>query len=256
MCGSKPGGPRAMPPKSAERNGIGRARARRHPGHGATRWAMHRRPAPCRSCSSPSDPVGAGFVDSLARPGGNVTVSCVRIRPVRKRLELLKQIAPGVTRAAVLRDPANCRNRRVCRHPVHGAVARGGGEPVNMRDASEIERAVTAFAHAPNGGLIVTGAGPRSFIANRSSRWRPGTNCLRSTTDRSFAAAGGLVSYGPDYIDRPARGRLRRPHPQGREARGLACAGANQVRTGDQSQNGEGARTRPCRRRCLPAPTR
>ena len=77
-----------------------------------------------------SDPVGAGFVDSLARPGGNVTGFMIfEYSMGGKWLELLKQIAPGVTRAAVLRDPTQSRSQPVCRHPDRGAVAAGGGQP-------------------------------------------------------------------------------------------------------------------------------
>ena len=91
-----------------------------------------RRPAPCRSCSRVvADPVGAGFVESLARPGGNATgFMQFEYGMSGKWLELLKEIAPRVTRVAVLRDPANRRrDRPVRRHPGRGAVARGGGEP-------------------------------------------------------------------------------------------------------------------------------
>ena len=135
------------------RGGIGRARAGRHPGHWQRRpWRRCcRRPAPCRSCfATVADPVGAGFVDSLARPGGNVTGFIdFEYGMSGKWLELLKQIAPRVTRAAVLRDPA-------IRHwtgqfAAIQAVAPSLGvevSPVNVRDAGEIERAVAAFARA------------------------------------------------------------------------------------------------------------
>jgi putative ABC transport system substrate-binding protein len=116
--------------------------------------------------ASVADPVGAGFVDSLARPGGNVTGFIGA-----KWLELLKQIAPAVTRVAVIRDPA---------------ISAGTGQfgaiqsvapslavevsPINVRDAAEIERAVTAFARSPNGGLIVTGSGLAGAHRDLSSR--------------------------------------------------------------------------------------
>jgi putative ABC transport system substrate-binding protein len=106
------------------------------------------------------DPVGAGFVDSLAQPGGNATGFTIYEYGISgKWLELLKEIAPHVTRAAVIRDPT---------------IAAGAGQlgaiqsvapslrvelrPLGVRDAGEIERAITAFAHSPNGGLIVTGS--------------------------------------------------------------------------------------------------
>ena len=115
-----------------------------------------------------ADPVGAGFVDSLARPGGNATGFMTFEYSIGgKWLELLKQIAPGVTRAAVLRDPAKAAEPASSR--AIQAVApslRVEVSPVNVRDAGEIERAVAAFARAPNGGLIVTASGAGvAFIA-------------------------------------------------------------------------------------------
>ena len=114
------------------------------------------------------DPVGAGYVDSLARPGGNVTgFMTFEYSLSGKWLELLKQIAPGVTRVAVLRD--STQGSGTSQFAVIQAVApslRVEVNPVNMRDAAEIERAIAAFARSPNGGLIVTAsAGPRRFIA-------------------------------------------------------------------------------------------
>jgi ABC-type uncharacterized transport system substrate-binding protein len=107
------------------------------------------------------DPVGAGFVDSLARPGGNATgFVAAEYSLSGKMLELLKQIAPGVTRAAVLRDAANPAGSAL--FAAIQAVApslRVEVSPVNIRDASEIERAITAFAHPSNGGLVVTASG-------------------------------------------------------------------------------------------------
>ena len=105
-----------------------------------------------------TDPVGAGFVASLARPGGNATgFTLFEYGISGKWLELLKQIAPGVTRAAVLRDPAIAAG--IGQFAAIQAVAPSLGvelSPVDVRDAGEIERAVTAFARVPNGGLIVT----------------------------------------------------------------------------------------------------
>jgi putative ABC transport system substrate-binding protein len=149
------------------------------------------------------DPVGAGFVASLAQPGGNATgFTIFEYGMSGKWLELLKQIAPRVTRAAVLRDPA-----------VASGIGQFGGvqavapslgvelSPVDVRDVGEIERAVTAFARSSNGGLIVTGSAlalvhqdPIISLANRhrlpAVYW-----------NRRFVTGGGLISYGPDTID-------------------------------------------------------
>ena len=143
------------------------------------------------------------FVESLARPGGNATgFMQFEYSMSGKWLELLKQIAPGVTRAAVLRrSQQRFRDRPVRRHPGHGAVAgRWKSGPINVRDAAEIERAVTAFARAGNGGLIVTAGGRRShreLIIRLAAQHRlPAVYPYRY-----FVAGGGLISYGPDLID-------------------------------------------------------
>ena len=149
------------------------------------------------------DPVAAGFVDSLARPGGNATgFLAFEYSLSGKWLELLKEIAPGVTRSAVLRDPTTPTGPAM--FGVIQAVAsslRVEVNPVNMRDASEIERAVTAFARSPNGGLIVTPSGladhHRHLIITLAARHKlPAVYC-----ERSFVAAGGLICYGPDFVD-------------------------------------------------------
>ena len=104
------------------------------------------------------DPVGAGFVASLARPGGNTTgFTNFEYGVSGKWLELLKQIAPGVTRAAVLRDPTNPAGTGQW-GAIQSVAPSFGVElsPVDVRDAGEIERAITAFARESNGGLIVT----------------------------------------------------------------------------------------------------
>jgi putative tryptophan/tyrosine transport system substrate-binding protein len=153
-----------------------------------------------------ADPVGAGFVDSLARPGGNTT-----------GLELLKEIAPDVTRVAVLRDSA-----------ISGGTGQFGAiqsvapslrievNPINVLDAGEIERAIAAFARSPNGGLIVTASGlavvHRELIVTLAARHKlPAVYYYRF-----FVTDGGLVSYGPDphdqyrraagYVDRILKG--------------------------------------------------
>jgi putative ABC transport system substrate-binding protein len=150
-----------------------------------------------------TDPVGAGYVESLARPGGNVTGFMVSEYSMSgKWLELLKEIAPDVTRAAVLRDTTNAAG--VPAFSAIQAVApslRVEVMPINMRDADEIEHSVETFARAPNGGLIVTASGAairyRDLIVTLAARHKlPAVYWARF-----FVAAGGLVSYGPDLID-------------------------------------------------------
>jgi putative ABC transport system substrate-binding protein len=149
------------------------------------------------------DPVGAGFVDSLARPGRNATgFMNFQYSSSVKWLELLKQIAPNVTRAAVLRNPTQSSN--TSQFAVIQAVAPLLGmevNPINLRDTGEIERAVASFARAPNGGLIVTtGAAAtlhRDLIIALAARHK----LPAVYYERFFVAAGGLISYGPDQID-------------------------------------------------------
>jgi putative ABC transport system substrate-binding protein len=153
------------------------------------------------------DPVGAGFVASLARPGGNVTGFLMfEYGMSGKWLELLKQIAPNVTRVAVLRDPAIASGigqfgaiRSAA--PSFGLVA----SPVNVRDAREIERDIAAFANSPNGGLIVA-ASPgasqhRDLIITLAARHR----MPAIYASRFFVTDGGLISYGPDILDQYRR---------------------------------------------------
>ena len=149
------------------------------------------------------DPVGAGIVDSLSRPGGNVTgFMMFEYSLCGKWLELLKEIAPGLTRAAVLRDPAIPAG--IGQFAVIQSVAPAVGvelTPVSVRDATEIERAVTAFARASNGGLIQTAsplsATHRDLIIALAARYK-----LPAVYDtRPYAAAGGLISYGPNLLD-------------------------------------------------------
>ena len=153
------------------------------------------------------DPVGAGFVNSLSRPGGNATGFITYEYGLSgKWLELLTQIAPSVTRAAVIRDPA---------------VSAGTGQwgaiqavapsvrvlvsPVNVRDAGEIERDVAAFAHGSNSGLIVTASAlairHRNLIVTLAARHRLPAVYYQ----RGFVTGGGLISYGPDFIDQYRR---------------------------------------------------
>jgi putative ABC transport system substrate-binding protein len=149
------------------------------------------------------DPVGAGFVDSLARPGGNATGFTVfEYGMSGKWLELLKQIAPAVTRAAVLRDPTIASG--IGQFAAVQAVAPSLGvdlSAVDVRDAGEIERAVTAFARSSNDGLIVTASAlatrHRDLIIALAARLRlPAVYPYRF-----FVTIGGLISYGPDFVD-------------------------------------------------------
>jgi putative tryptophan/tyrosine transport system substrate-binding protein len=149
------------------------------------------------------DPVGAGFVDSLARPGGNATgFAQFEYGMSGKWLELLKEIAPSVTRAAVLRDPAITAG--IGQFGAIQAVAPSLGvdvSPVNVRDATEIERAVATFARTPNGGLIVTGSPlvviHRDLIVKLAAR----DKLPAVYFERFFVTGGGLISYGPDLVD-------------------------------------------------------
>jgi len=150
------------------------------------------------------DPVGAGFVASLARPGANATgFTAFEYGLSGKWLELLKQITPGVTRAAVLRDPGIASG--IGQFGALQAVAPSLGvelTPLDIRDAGEVERGIATFARAPNGGLIVT-ASPaatrhRDLIVTLAARHK-----LPAVYYDSFfvVRAGGLISYGPDWVD-------------------------------------------------------
>src|SRR5262245_32971717 len=153
------------------------------------------------------DPVGAGYVNSLARPGGNATgFSNFEFSFGGKWLDLLKQIAPGITRVAVLRDPLISAGLGQY-GAVQAAASSFGVEPspINLRDASEIERAIVAFASSSNGGLIVTGS-PLAFVHRDLIITLATRHKLPSIfQDRSFVAEGGLISYGPDLVDQYRR---------------------------------------------------
>ena len=150
-----------------------------------------------------ADPVAAGFVDSLARPGRNATGFLLfEYGMAGKLLELLKEIAPGVIRAGVLRDPATASG------PAQFGVIQAAAPSlrvevslINMRDAPEIEQAVAAFAHSPNNGLIVPASGSaavhRTLIIMLAARHR----LPAIYASRAYVTSGGLASYGPDYVD-------------------------------------------------------
>jgi putative ABC transport system substrate-binding protein len=153
------------------------------------------------------DPVGAGFVASLARPGGNATGFITFEYGIgAKWLELLKEIAPSVTRAAIIRDPAITAG--IGQFGAIQSVAPLVGievNPVDVRDAGEIERAMTAFARVSNGGLIVTGSTlaivHRELITTLAARHR----LPAIYSQRVFVTGGGLISYGPDRVDQHRR---------------------------------------------------
>src|SRR5271166_1503519 len=145
-----------------------------------------------------TDPVGAGFVDSLARPGGNTTgFMLFEYSSSGKWLELLKQIAPNVTRAAVLRDPANPAG--TAQFGAIQAVAPSLGleiTPINVREPSEIERAVAAFARSANGGLIVTGSASATVHRNLIITLAARHKLPAVYANRTNVTGGGLISYG------------------------------------------------------------
>jgi ABC-type uncharacterized transport system substrate-binding protein len=164
------------------------------------------------------DPVGAGLIDSLARPGGNATGFLLFEYSLGgKWLELLKQIAPTVTRVAVLRDAATPSGTGQ-----FGAIQAVAPSlkvevlPVNLRDARELERSIATFARSPNGGLILTGSGlsilHRDLIITLAARHK----LPAIYYEKFFVSAGGLISYGSDrielyrlaagYVDRILRG--------------------------------------------------
>jgi putative ABC transport system substrate-binding protein len=162
------------------------------------------------------DPVGSGFVASLARPGGNATgFTQFDYRISGKWLELLKQVAPSIAQVAVIRDPRTAYG--IGQLAVIQALAQTGLElfPVNAVSAAEIERAIAAFARSPNGGLIVTSGGTgfhRDVIISLAARHRlPAIYPFRY-----YSVDGGLLSYGPNtmeptrraatYVDRILRG--------------------------------------------------
>jgi putative ABC transport system substrate-binding protein len=161
-----------------------------------------------------ADPVGGGFVESLARPGGNATgFTNLEYGISGKWLELLKQLAPRVARAAVLRD--STLTSGTAQFAAIQAVAPSLGvdvAPINVRNAGEIERGIAALARSANGGLIVPAGGSvvrhRDLIITRAGRHK----LPAVYYDRYFVTAGGLISYGPDLVDqyRQAAGYIDR----------------------------------------------
>jgi putative ABC transport system substrate-binding protein len=149
------------------------------------------------------DPVGSGFVGSLSRPGGNATgFMQFEYSLSGKWLELLKQIAPGVTRAAVLWDPTIPSG--IGQFAIIQSVAPSVGvevTPVDIGDAAETERAVTAFAQAANGGLILTASVLAAFRRKLLITLAARHKLPAVYFERFFVADGGLISYGPDFVE-------------------------------------------------------
>jgi len=153
------------------------------------------------------DPVGAGFVESLSRPGGNATgFMMFEYNLSGKWLELLKEITPGVTRAAVLRDPAITAG--IGQFAVIQSVAPSVGvdvSPISVREVAEIERGIAAFARSPNGGMLVTASAlaavHRDLIITLAARYKLPAVYVQW----HFVASGGLISYRPDFIDQYRR---------------------------------------------------
>jgi putative ABC transport system substrate-binding protein len=153
------------------------------------------------------DPVGAGFVANLARPGGNATGFLMFEYGLSgKWLEVLKQIAPGVKRVAILRDPTIASGIGQFGAIQSAAPSLGmEASPINVREVDEIERDIAAFARSPNGGVVVTGSPEanrhRDLIVTLAARHRlPAVYPYRS-----FVTDGGLISYGPDMVDQYRR---------------------------------------------------
>ena len=152
------------------------------------------------------DPVGSGLVVSMARPGGNATgFTIFEYAIAAKWLELLKEVAPRVTRAAVLRD-ANVASG-IGQFAAIQAVAPVGIElsTIGLRDANEVERAIAAFAREPNGGLIVTASAFSSNHPELIATLAVQHNLPAIYPFRYSVRAGGLICYGPDYLDQYRR---------------------------------------------------
>jgi len=149
------------------------------------------------------DPVGSGFVDSLSQPGGNATgFMQFEYGLSGKWLELLKEIAPSLKRAIVLWDPAITAG--IGQFAIIQAAATSAGvdlKPVNLRDAGEIERAITAFARSPNGGLILTASALSTVRRDLIIALAAQHKLPAIYYERFFVAGGGLLSYGANFVE-------------------------------------------------------
>ena len=245
-----PLGRRRCRPHSQIRGGIGRARAGRHPGlwqrgRGAVATGDPHRADRVRDMS----PIRSAPASSIAWRGRAATPPVSRSFEYgisAKWLELLKQIAPRVTRVAVLRDPAIAAG--IGQFGAIQSVAPSFGvelSPVNVRDAGEIERAVTAFARSSNGGLIVTASAlaivHRDLIITLAARHK----LPAVYSDRYFVTGGGLISYGPDLVDqyRRAAGYVDRIL-KGEKPADLPVQAPTKYELVDQPQDRQGARPR------------
>jgi putative tryptophan/tyrosine transport system substrate-binding protein len=153
------------------------------------------------------DPVSSGFVDSLARPGGNITGFALWEYSIGgKWLELLKEIAPHMTRAAVLRDPALAAGigqfAAIQSNASSSAVELSA---IDTRDVGEIERALVAFARKPNGGLVVTASASALIHRHQIIALATRLRLPNVYPFRYYPSNGGLASYGPDQIDQYRR---------------------------------------------------
>jgi putative tryptophan/tyrosine transport system substrate-binding protein len=156
-----------------------------------------------------SDPVGTGYVESLARPGGNMTgFTLFEYSTSAKYLEVLKEIAPGVKRAAIVREAGTATGTGQFAAIQAAAPALGVElSAIGVRDAGEIEGGIAAFARSPNGGLIVTGSAPSAVHSHLIVALAAHHKLPAAYFARFVVAAGGLISYGPDFLDvhrRPA----------------------------------------------------
>ena len=187
------------------------------------------------------DPVGAGYVDSLARPGGNATGFTTFEYGIGGKWR--KEIAPHMTRAAVLRDPALAAGigqfAAIQSNASSSAVELSA---IDTRDVGEIERTVVAFARKPNGGLVVTASASALIHRDQIIALATRLRLPNVYPFRYYPSNGGLASYGPNQIDQYKRA-AGYVDPQGREAGRLAGASADEVRVGGQPQDREGARS-------------
>jgi putative ABC transport system substrate-binding protein len=154
-----------------------------------------------------ADPVGAGFVESLARPGGNATgFMTVEFSMSGKWLELLKEIAPSVIRVAVLRDASQgSGTSQFAAIQATAPSLRLEVRPIDVRDADNLERDIAAFARSANGGLVVTAAGGPTVHRNLVTRLAAQYQLPAVYQGRHFVTDGGLTSYDADYVDQYRR---------------------------------------------------